>query len=84
MLLDSKGKLFGKVSIIDVIVILLVIFAIVGAYFRFHGSNTSVVVNNQDFYYVISINNIRETNKDSVLQSIGTQFRLSGKISSTM
>ncbi len=84
MILDSKGKAFGKVSIVDIIVVLLLIFAIVGAYFRFYGGNSKVVTNNQEFYYTISINNIRENNMKSLQNSIGTQFCLAGKIKSTM
>lgn len=35
MLLDEKGKLFGKISIIDIGVLLLIIALLGGAYYRF-------------------------------------------------
>ena len=84
MLFDSKGKVFGKVSIVDIAVIVLVVLAVVGAYFRFSGNNTSVVSNDSEFYYSITAKGIRETNKNLLENSIGTDFRLAGKISSSM
>lgn len=84
MILDSKGKIFGKVSIVDVVVVLLIAAAVIGAYFRFSGSNAEVVANDEEFFYTIEINNIRAENKDLLLKSVGTPFKLSGKINSTM
>ena len=84
MLMDSKGKLFGKVSIVDIVIVLLIVAAIVGAYFRFHGKSSEVVANDAEFYYVIKINNIQASNKDMLLKSIGTPFELFGKVQSTM
>ncbi len=84
MLMNSKGKLFGKVSIVDIIVILLIILAIVGAYFRFNGNNVVAVNKTTEFYYTFSIKEVRETNKNLLEDSVGTAFRLSGKVSSSM
>lgn len=84
MLFDSKGKLFGKVSIVDVIVVAVVLLAIVAGYLRFSGTNTSVVSNNTEFYYTITAKNIRETNKNLLEKSVGTAFRLGGKGNSSM
>lgn len=36
MLLDKRGKLFGKVSIVDLLVILIVIVAILGGFATYH------------------------------------------------
>lgn len=84
MLMDSKGKLFGKVSIVDVVVVILILVAVVGAYVRFNGSNSAVVSNDTEFYYKMTVKGIRETNKNMLENSIGTQFRLAGKVSSSM
>lgn len=84
MLMDSKGKLFGKISIVDILIVVLIAAAACGAYFRFHGNNSEIVANDAEFYYVIEIKNIRETNKDMLLKSIGTPFELAGKVQSTM
>jgi hypothetical protein len=40
MIIDSKGKLFGKVSIIDIIVVLVVIAAVAGVGYKMKQSNT--------------------------------------------
>lgn len=86
MLGNSKGKLFGKVSIIDIIVIVLIVVAVVGAYFRFKGNNVVAVNKTTEFYYTISIKEIRETNKNLLVksESENTAFRLDNKINSTM
>lgn len=84
MLFDSKGKIFGKVSIVDVAVIAVILLAIVAGYLRFSGTNTAVVSNNTEFYYTITAKNIRETNKNLLEQSVGTAFRLGGKGNSSM
>ncbi len=40
MILDKKGKLFGKVSIIDVIIVAVILIAILGVYYKFQKSAT--------------------------------------------
>ncbi|NJD01774.1 MAG: DUF4330 domain-containing protein [Ruminiclostridium sp.] len=40
MIIDDKGKLFGKISIIDILVVCLVLAGIAGAYYKFGRSNT--------------------------------------------
>lgn len=84
MLIDSKGKLFGKISIVDIIVVAILVVAIAGAYIRFNGNKPAVVTNDTEFYYTISINNIRQSNMDLLKNSIGTTFSMDGKITSTM
>lgn len=84
MLFNSKGILFGKISIVDILVVILIVGAIIGAYVRFNGNNVGAVTETSEFYYKITIRGIRETNKELLLKSIGTDFRLDGKISSSM
>lgn len=48
MIIDSKGKLFGKVSIIDIIVILVVIVAIVGVGYKMTQSNAITLTTKPD------------------------------------
>ncbi len=84
MLFNSKGKLFGKISIVDILVVILIIIAIIGAYVRFNGNNVGAINQTSEFNYNITIREIRETNKNLLMNSVGTDFRLSGKISSSM
>jgi len=44
MIIDSKGKLFGKISIIDIMVILVVIIAVVGIGYKFTRPNAGNTV----------------------------------------
>ena len=40
MIIDDKGKLFGKISIIDLLVVCLILAGIAGAYYKFGRSKT--------------------------------------------
>ena len=44
MIIDSKGKLFGKISIIDIVIVLIVIIAVAGIGYKFTKSNTGNAV----------------------------------------
>ena len=84
MLISSKGKIFNKVNIIDIIIILLLIVIITGVYFRFKGNNIVAENENCDFYYSMTVREVREANKNMLEKSIDTPFRLEGKINSSM
>lgn len=40
MIIDDRGRLFGKISIVDILVICLILAGIAGAYYKFGKSNT--------------------------------------------
>ena len=46
MIIDNKGKLFGKVSIIDICVILIIVIGVVGAYITFSTLNSGKLNDN--------------------------------------
>lgn len=48
MILDSKGKLFGKISIIDILVVLLILGVAGGAFYKFSKSGTPGVFTQLD------------------------------------
>ncbi|MDD5603331.1 MAG: DUF4330 domain-containing protein [Eubacteriales bacterium] len=48
MIIDSKGKLFGKVSIIDILIILIVLGAAAGLLYKFTRSDTPTFMTKQD------------------------------------
>lgn len=48
MIIDSKGKFFGKVSIIDIIIVLVVIAAIAGVGYKLRQSNTIILTTKPD------------------------------------
>ena len=84
MLLNSKGKFLNKINIVDMLIIILVIIAIIGAYFRFKGNNVVAENENCEFYYTLTVREVRETNKILLEKSLDTSFRLDGKVSSSM
>lgn len=48
MLIDNKGKLFGKINVLDLIVILAVLAVIAGVAYKFTKSNTPSVFRQND------------------------------------
>jgi len=48
VIIDSKGKLFGKISIIDILIVLVVIGIIAGVGYKFTRSKTPTVFTKQD------------------------------------
>ena len=64
MIIDKKGKLFGKISIIDLAVILLVIVMAIGIYLRLGGSAADLVKETKSFTYTVKVENVREYTVD--------------------
>ncbi|MBE7031143.1 MAG: DUF4330 domain-containing protein [Ruminococcaceae bacterium] len=61
MILDKKGKLFGKVSVIDLAVILIVLIAIGATVFKFGLSpHRDVVVSDASIEYTFKIKGLRD------------------------
>lgn len=48
MIIDSKGKLFGKVSIIDIIIVLVVVAAVAGVSIKMTKSNANLITAKKD------------------------------------
>ena len=65
MIIDKNGKLFGKISIIDIAIIVLILVLIAGTYVRFQGSGkasagASVSANLIPVTFKIEIKGVRE------------------------
>lgn len=67
-MIDKNGKLFSKISIIDVLIILAVIICIAAAFVRFSGLLGSNSTSPVEFEYVMKIQRIREGSADAVLK----------------
>ncbi|MCD8180769.1 MAG: DUF4330 domain-containing protein [Firmicutes bacterium] len=58
--MDKNGKIAGKVSIIDILVILLIVVVIAGIAVRYGSSiTTSAVKSEAEFEYVLKVENVR-------------------------
>ena len=58
--MDKNGKIGGKISIIDIGVIVLIIAAAIGLVIRFTSGTTTAVTSNETFRYVVKVNMVRE------------------------
>ena len=60
MIINKDGKLFGKISIIDIAVVLIVVVLIAGIYVRFSGkAATNVVTDSQKVECTFLVKNVR-------------------------
>jgi hypothetical protein len=84
MLMDQKGKLFGKVSIVDAIVALAVIIVAVGIYIRFGGEAGKAVAEDVTFSYTMEVKELRQPSVDALQDSVGMEFFLNEKKDSDM
>jgi hypothetical protein len=62
-LMDGKGRLFGKINIVDLLIVLLVISLVTGVYLVFFGGSDKQVVESSKVVYDFEITNV---NKDFV------------------
>lgn len=83
-MIDSNGKIFGKVSVVDIAILLAVVIAVAGVYVRFFGRTTDTTVAGTDFYYTFLVENIRESNLEGLKKSVGSRFSLNEKITGDM
>lgn len=58
--MDKNGKIGGKISIIDIGVLVLIIAAAIGLVIRFTSGTTTAVTSNETFRYVVKVNMVRE------------------------
>ena len=66
-IIDNKGRLFGKISIIDIFVILIVVILAIGLYFKFNTLDvTGASTPTETFTYEIRIKEVRSFAADSL------------------
>lgn len=58
--MDKNGKLFGKLSIIDLLVLVVLVGAIIGGVYRFTSSAASVGTDGDLLNYTLKINGVRD------------------------
>lgn len=67
MLRDNNGKLFGKINIIDFMVLLVILLMIAGVGYKFYMDGKQNAVNNSQLLeYKVSVINIRNFTADAV------------------
>ena len=67
MIIDSKGRLFGKLSLMDLLVVVAVVGLCVGFFIRAMADETVQILNaNQVFYTTLMIERVREFSVEAV------------------
>ncbi len=59
-MIDNKGKLFGKINIFDLTVILLIIVIAVGTVYKFRSPNTSMSGGNSEIEFTVKFENLSD------------------------
>ena len=79
MIIDAKGKLFGKVNVIDLVVVIAVILCVAGVFLRFRGQAGKTIVKPDEFYYEVELKKVRKMTVDMLDKAKGTSFTLADK-----
>ncbi len=66
MFIDQKGRLFGKINVIDLLTVLVAVLIIVGILYKFVLSENKGVGNDALIQYTVSITDIRNFTVDAV------------------
>lgn len=67
-MINKDGKLFGKVSIIDILVIIILIATAIGVYMRFSSTPETVKVETERFSYIVKVEEVRQYTVDGLLE----------------
>lgn len=78
MIINKEGKLFGKISIVDIAVVLILVLLAIGIYTRFSGNTKVVVSNGQKIQCTFVVKNLRQYSVDA-LKKGGPMFDKTSK-----
>ncbi|MBQ7109215.1 MAG: DUF4330 domain-containing protein [Clostridia bacterium] len=66
MIIDKKGKLFGKISVVDIAVVLIIVVLAVGIYLRFAGETENISTNSEKITCTFLVENVRMYTVDAL------------------
>ena len=69
MFINKEGKLFGKVSIIDVLVIVAILVVGIGFFLRFISPVARIVTTPEEIEYTLLVRSIRHTTRDAFMRA---------------
>ena len=78
MFINKEGKLFGKISIIDIVVVLAIAVLAFGLYLRFGAEETKVATQKQQIEYTLLVKGVRIGTVEA-LQKLGPVTNVSTK-----
>lgn len=91
MIMDNKGKIFGKVSIVDLLIVLIVIVGILGIFFtKSKLDNQNVLINGSDMLVKTStetdkleiklkVKEVRDITRDAIIVGDNVYVSVSGE-----
>ena len=65
-LVDEKGRLFGKVSLIDLVVVVLLVVLAAAIYVRFFGRTETARAADEQFVYQVLVENLRDASVNNL------------------
>lgn len=65
-LIDGKGRLFGKINIIDLLIVLMLVVIVGGAYYMFFGGDDKQVLDAGTLIYDIEVTNVSKSFVDAI------------------
>ncbi len=66
MIIDEKGKIFGKINIIDLIIIVFIILTLLGTYYKFNMAGTKKGIDYNTIEYEVEIKDIRTPSVEAI------------------
>ncbi len=76
-MIDKNGKIFSKISVIDIIIVLALALCIAAAFIRFSGLLGDNTTASTQFEYVVKISKVRENTAGAALKKGGMYSSLS-------
>lgn len=67
-MINKDGKLFGKISIVDIVVVLIIVVLAIGIYSRFGSSTRAAVSSGEKIECTFIVRNVREYTKDALMK----------------
>lgn len=68
MIIDKNGKLFGKISIVDIFIVLIIFICIAGAFIRFSGLLGDNKAFNAQIEYTLQVKEVRNKSANALLK----------------
>ncbi len=65
-MINKEGKLFGKISIIDILVVIIIIAVAAGIYLRFFKPVETIQVQTEKFSYTVCVEKVRNFSVDAL------------------
>lgn len=70
MILDKRGKLFGKISIVDIIIVVLILVVAFGTFIRFNGGIVNKTTDTVKISYKISLDGVRIFSYNALMKNL--------------